>query len=961
MEDKRTTPAIFPPARRWVPLGWLLLFLFAGLVFFPELPAAQKAKPQSPLVEIRGIRLRKEGGQLNLHFLLSGPARHRIVANPTKRVLVVKFSNALPAFPNDKRDFAFNDPFVEGVSFERIGDRESWAKVKLRSPHLVFHLVSDPRKDRVIIGFKLAPAGDAIVLTGLRLALRGKGSRLVLDLTGLPKMEGEQDGPLFQIRLIGVVPRLITPAQVKDRNVAVLETVAQGRDTIVRVKTLKKGLQPQAKAFPGPPRLVIDFQPGVARIGRASIQPAPPALPDTGDTPEGQLLKEWAKKSPLLEANYRRALLEFERRKYRSAYRLFLQVFDAIPKEEFGVRALFRAADAQHELLVVIQAKNFHGNIANYQSAIQFSVVQKRPKSDHIARALYKIGRAYQHMGIKFESNVHYEILQKDFPLNVPFTPESYYYQGLNFIRLNQPEKAISALNTFLGSNSAPELEGPALYRLGDAYYNLKRYPQAMARFNLALKLEPGFPATRPELLFHMGETYYESADFDQARVFYRALLERYPGKSFSKLVGLRLGDFLREEGKENEAIVIYRQVIRNAPREVRLRGKLRIANLLGNRPEGRQLDEALRFYDEIVAEGKGTVVIQEALLRKGLTLTLHGRRQQAIDTFEKLATDYPTGPYTRDNLIKSNIEENLRAMISNLYAREKYIDALRIYTKYQDKYFRGFRFPFSQFLIGRSYHQLGLYDEAIGMYDTVLKGLYEIVRNGGKASPLISMLEIQRAHSFLEKDDLGAAETALLKFINGRKNDVYRIDAQVLLGKVHFTQRRYQEARKSYHLILNEFQKTKDPKIGESLAEVHFELGQINKELGRTKDALDSFRKAVATFHHPIQGPDVPPFISKSHFLAGDMLFDLNQNQEAIEAYRQALKTYPGHERTPWARYQIGLIHRRTGEDRKALEEFNKLLELAKAKPGELWVPLARENQRDLVNKLGYQDYLNQ
>ena len=956
MEDKRKTPAIVSSARRWVPLVWLFLFLFADLAIVPELPAAQETKVQPPLVEIRGIRLRQVGGQLNLHFLLSGTARHSIVANPTKRVLVVKFSNALPAFPNDKRDFAFNHPFVEGVSFERIGERESWAKVKLRTPHLVFNLVSDPREDRVIVGFKLAPAGDSIVLTGIRLARRGKGSRLVLDLTGLPKIEGEQDGPLFQIRLIGVVPRLITPAQVRDRNVAVLETVALGKDTIVRVKTLRKGLQPQAKAFPGPPRLVIDFQPGTAKIGRYPFRPvqrAPPRLPDTGDTPESQLLAQWAKKAPLLEANYRRGLLEYERRNFRRAYRLFLQVFDAIPKKEFGVRALFRAADAQHELLMAIQAKNFHGNISNYQSAIQFSVRQKRPKSDHIARALYKIGRAYQLMGFEFESNVQYEILQKDFPLNIPFTPTSYYYQGLNFIRLKKPEKAISALNTFLQSNTAPELEGPALYRLGDAFYNLKQFPQAMARFNLARKLDPDFPARRPELLFHMGETYYENADFEQSRVFYRSLLERYPQKSFSKLVGLRLGDFLREEGKENEAIAIYRQVIRNAPREVRLRGKLRIANLLGNRPEGRELDESLRFFDEIIAEGKGTVVIQEALLRKGLTLTLHGRHQEAIDTFEKLGADYPEGPFTRDNLIKSNIEENLRAMISNLYAGKKYIEALKIYTKYQRKYFRDFRFPFSQFLIGRSYHQLGLYDEAIGLYDTVLKG--------EKAGPLASMLEIQKAHSYLEKDDLGAAETALLKFINTRKDDVYRIDAQVLLGRVHFTQRRYQEARKSYQLILDEFQKTKDAKIGESLAEVQFELGQVNKELGRTKEALDSYRNSVATFQHPIQGPNVPKFIPKAHFLAGDMLFDLNQNQEAIEAYRQALKTYPGHERTPWARYQIGLIYRRTGEDRKALEEFNKLLELAKAKPGELWVPLARENQRDLANKLGYQEYLNQ
>src|SRR3970282_844587 len=109
------------------------------------------------------------------------------------------------------------------------------------------------------------------------------------------------------------------------------------------------------------------------------------------------------------------------------------------------------------------------------------------------------------------------------------------------------------------------------------------------------------------------------NADFDVARVIYRTLLERYPEKSYTKLVGLRLGDFLREEGNEDEALKVYRQVIDKAPLETRLRG---------NRPNGEDSREAVKLFDEVLAEGAGSLVGQEALLRKGLTLTLHGQHQ---------------------------------------------------------------------------------------------------------------------------------------------------------------------------------------------------------------------------------------------------------------------------------------------------------------------------------------------
>ena len=144
-------------------------------------------------------------------------------------------------------------------------------------------------------------------------------------------------------------------------------------------------------------------------------------------------------------------------------------------------------------------------------------------------------------------------------------------------------------------------------------------------------------------------------------------------------------------------------------------------------------------------------------------------------------------------------------------------------------------------------------------------------------------------------------------------------------------------------------------------IAEVNYRLGVIYKELGRFKDGLDRFRDAVANFHYPIQGSNVPDFVIFSHFSIGDMLYELGQDSEAIAANEQAIALYGEHDRAPWARYQIGLAYQRLGEDRKALDSFSALVDLAKVRPGELWESLARQNQQSLANKLQYRDYLKQ
>jgi TolA-binding protein len=273
-----------------------------------------------------------------------------------------------------------------------------------------------------------------------------------------------------------------------------------------------------------------------------------------------------------------------------------------------------------------------------------------------------------------------------------------------------------------------------------------------------------------------------------------------------------------------------------------------------------------------------------------------------------------------------------------------------KVYTTHREPYFRDFRFNVTLFQVARSYQSLGLYDEALRLYDRIA---------AGKPGTLTALVGYQRTLAYTEKDDFGQAEEALLKFIRTHPKDPYLTDARMQLGKVYFEGRRYQDALDAYRIIERDFEKTQAENLVEAMPEVHYQLGRIYKELGQLKAAADSYRAAVENFHHPLQGEEVPESIVLSQFTLGDVLFELGQDQEATAAYQTAIARYPEHDKTPWARFQIGLIHRRNGREREALEVFNGLVELAKTRPGELWETLAKENQRDLVNSLGFQDYL--
>lgn len=925
-------------------LGLTLIVLFA-VPAWGQAPAPDA----SGAVDILGLQLRKDEGRLKLHFLFSASPQFQVVENIAKRVVVIKFANALPALPDGKTQFLFNDPMVEGVAFEVVSDTSTWAKIRLRGTNLAFAVDQPPSPDQMVIGFTVTPPSSTIELTGVTLTRREGSSRVVLRMSRLPQYEAEQVGDRYLVRLAGVTLRLGTRLRGSDERVELVSVEQDGQDLVLQIQLKRKDLTASPLLLTSPPQLVFVFR-DPAPAGQA---PQPEERPKARRARAGEAVEALlqAEKNRTVRATYVLAEREFRAGRLGAARRDFLRVFNANTKSKLGIRAYFRAADAEYEQLQRRGASNYHSLIINYQTAIRAAEAAGY-ETDLIPRAFFQIARAYQHMNFHGEADVHFRILQTRFPDNEIYTADSYFYQGQSFSKMGKFEDSVRIMREFLERDGDPGLLAPAFYTIGDSLYSLGRFPEARRDFDRARRLDPEYPKDHPVLLFRMGETYYENAEFNLARTIYRELLERYPAKPYSKLVGLRLGDFLREEGKESDALRIYRQVVENAPLEIKLRGKMRIANIFSRRPVGDDYKQALTAYDEVIAEGGKRPVVGDALMRKALTLTLHNRNREAIATFMQLTESYPASPFVRRKIAKTNLAENLKALVDKLFSAEEYWEVVKVYSKFRNPHFQNFSYNITLFQIARAYHFLGLYDEALRQYDSI---------NGREPGPLVPLIEFQKAKTHADRDDLGQAEEALLKYIRTYPDDRYITDARMLLGKVYFEGRRYQDALDAYRIVQRDFEKDSDPKLLEALPQVFYQQGNIHKELGQLKNAEDAYKAAVENFHHPLQGETVPEFIVLSQFFVGDVLFDMAQDAEAISAYQAAIARYPDHEKTPWARFQIGVIHRRNDRERDALEIFNGLVELAKTQPGELWETLAKENQRDLVNSLGFQDYLKQ
>ena len=606
--------------------------IFLGCVIFFNASIIYAESSSSPLL-INNIELLRRGKQISVLLFTNYKPVYEITENLASKTLVVKFKRARVSFFDGRKERLFSDHQIAGIRFLEIGN-DIWAQFKLIEENLSYSVNSLKNDNGISINFRpvfqvepvVDPPEDAVynldevkfdsqnsnftsIIFTFSKNIHISSNSSIPEDSNPPRiflLEDNQKKRL-RIRITNTFPKKkLKDISFSGSRLNLEEMFQKENQTFIDLKLKMSSFRVEKHFVSMPLKWKLDIH-GVpdkknSNTLKDTIEKISPAELKVLQEKKINQEKRGLRIGPLFQKGEN----SFRAKKYNEAVEFFKKAY-AIGKEnsrgEFkdplhplALKALFRIGDTIYTMLERRIGNNYHEAIDAYKTAIRVTqdaenipIEEKNTINTNslLPHANFRIGRAYQKMNFHHEAEVYFNTLQGKFP-NSAQAVESNFWKGISKIDQRQWENGIVNFKQYLRTSSKPKYFSTTHYKMAQAFYHLERYITAKEFFDIARDYDKDFAQDDPALLFHMGETYYENAEYVTAREIFRILLQKYPNADFSKLVALRLGDFFRDEGKEEEAIEAYKNAISSYTREIALIGKLRIANIKSKRPHSK-------------------------------------------------------------------------------------------------------------------------------------------------------------------------------------------------------------------------------------------------------------------------------------------------------------------------------------------------------------------------------------
>ncbi len=103
------------------------------------------------------------------------------------------------------------------------------------------------------------------------------------------------------------------------------------------------------------------------------------------------------------------------------------------------------------------------------------------------------------------------------------------YDESFIGIRRGQYEDAIKGFTDYLQYCGTKDLADNARFWIGEAYYSMEKYPEAIREFR-QLEIDFSTSEKRPGALYKMARSYEELNEINDAKATFQKLVENYPG-----------------------------------------------------------------------------------------------------------------------------------------------------------------------------------------------------------------------------------------------------------------------------------------------------------------------------------------------------------------------------------------------------------------------------------------------
>lgn len=458
-------------------------------------------------------------------------------------------------------------------------------------------------------------------------------------------------------------------------------------------------------------------------------------------------------------------------------------------------------------------------------------------------------------------------------------------------------------LFTRFSSRQAP-IRGLALYRLGETWYKLQKYSQALAAFREAEKLWPAYLGLNPDIIFYYGDSIARSGDLPYARSLLAGLVARLADKAFAPALLVRLGDILTRQGHEREAQAIYQNVAEyfkgNKASQMAL---MRIADsaFLDLTPWNYRPVSAV--YLNASRQSGDLDMREEAHFKYILLESLHGEAGEALPLVMDFERKFPRGVYVA---VVRAIREVLVADVFRHTGWDKQSLALVRFIDEQREYLAGcVDFPGFLATVTRAYTEVGRPIELIQLLTDLAERSW--------ATPIAQELYSSIIDNAELIGDTATAERTIKIFLRKFPATTQARLMTERLGSIYYSADKHQQVKETLLWLLNKGERAQRPESYYLLGRSLWAL-QLYSQAGRAMDLY----LATPSQRDSRNIPD-------AYFVAGSAREALGDLKGALKLFEVALNL-PDNSRHDEFLYRTAQINLRAGNSRRAKELFDQL-----------------------------------
>jgi len=547
------------------------------------------------------------------------------------------------------------------------------------------------------------------------------------------------------------------------------------------------------------------------------------------------------------DARFHKAWVLYRNQAYKQAQPLFQEVYEEAPGDSLGAQALFWSADSYY-------------NMDNFGPASRLfaDYVKEYPNSDMLGAARYSLGWSYFKMGDYNKAVGPLRTFLNNYnPPSIalfPYDTDTKLRLGDAYFALGEYDQAINYYQKAIGAEPGGDY---AMYQIANSHYRAGDTYEAVTTFRKLLRIYP-YTKLREQAQYNIAYVYFLSNNYTQAVKEFETVIEKYPNTNWAARAQYSIGDAYYNAGDYDQSIAAYKKVMNNYPKSnylIEAVNGIQYAQLAA----GKQ-DSSSAILEDFLARHPRTSTADQLRFRQAENLLQSGDYKRAIKSF-------------RQYLRVTNSEERIPDAYYNLAEAYKQTDqtqqAIEAYQKIVNNYQNSDRAAPSLVALGQIATENGNYTQSYQYYQQLTD----------KGAQYKAQAQIGMGDARLEQ---GQLDEARQHYEQALQIDPNSDMGKMGLGKVSLRQSQYDKAQQ----IFSEIAQKNTTEIG---AEAQYMLGQTLQKQGNCQDAIKAYSKVKVLYEA------FSNWVSKAQVNSARCHIKLGNRGDAQNLLNAVIKNYPG------------------------------------------------------------------